>query len=661
MITVIQNGVNLIGINSFWQGSVTGLAILVAHTDRPRRQGASVNDQTKWRKSTCAKVKHVLAAAAAALLTVGAAAQAADKYTVVYIAPSLDISYWQWVAYGAKTEAAKLGMNYIEMTSENSPSTQMNNIRTAVTRGVKAVVIGPVSSTSTPPVLRFLKEHDLPVAFAGIGPAPGQTDYTSSVTANNYETGVAEGKFVCDEAKKLGGNKIGMLSLPQDRENAQKYLRGAKEAFKAEGCELVQILQTHGLTVSEAVEQANDLLTAHPDIKGIYGMYDEAATGAGKALETRGLVGKIAVATADGSPTTIKLLRDGVIQGLFLQEAVGQGIDATEQVYNALTGKKVTKDLPLPEPLVTKDTIDSPEMQAKVKRVYPPFGRRVLSEAAGGWPASAARRPFQGAKSIKTGVENATNAVRLGRRRAGRTDQPVGRVDLRHRDVGRYGLRHPPRPTGPAAGHQEPADVRTGALDGDGCIWIAEAILRAVICIDPDGTEIARIEGDGEERFLFPNDLAFGPDGHLYMTDFGKVASDFISGQNFVQNFMALPWDGRVYEIDPKAGKAVRKIDSGIRFANGIAFDTVNRLYANASFTGEVYRYDVFGAGTPRRELFGNVLQADDRPVFKGTGRHEVRGGRTARSDRLQPTQRYHARPGRRGGGSGDAGRRAAD
>ncbi|WP_246249032.1 ABC transporter permease [Chelativorans alearense] len=30
MITVIQNGVNLIGINSFWQGSVTGIAILIA-------------------------------------------------------------------------------------------------------------------------------------------------------------------------------------------------------------------------------------------------------------------------------------------------------------------------------------------------------------------------------------------------------------------------------------------------------------------------------------------------------------------------------------------------------------------------------------------------------------------------------------------------------
>ncbi len=30
MITVIQNGVNLIGINNFWQGSVTGVAILIA-------------------------------------------------------------------------------------------------------------------------------------------------------------------------------------------------------------------------------------------------------------------------------------------------------------------------------------------------------------------------------------------------------------------------------------------------------------------------------------------------------------------------------------------------------------------------------------------------------------------------------------------------------
>ncbi|APG93132.1 MULTISPECIES: substrate-binding domain-containing protein [Sinorhizobium] len=298
--------------------------------------------------------------------------QAEEKKTVAYLAPSLDISYWQWVGYGVKKKAEELGMDYVEYTSENSPAKQMDNARTAVTKGVDAIVIGPVSSTSTPPLLAYLKSQNIPIAFAGIGPQPGQTDYTSSVTANNYETGKAQGSFVCKLAKDRGGSKVGMLSLPQDRENAQKYLKGAKEAFATDGCELAQMLETRGLTVNEAVTQANDMLTAHPDIKAIYGMYDEAGTGAAKILETRGLTGKVGIAVADGSPTTIGLLKANAIQGIFFQEAVGQGLDGTQQVFNALTDAPVTKDLALVMPLVTADKVDSPEAKAVVARVFPP-------------------------------------------------------------------------------------------------------------------------------------------------------------------------------------------------------------------------------------------------------------------------------------------------
>jgi gluconolactonase len=166
--------------------------------------------------------------------------------------------------------------------------------------------------------------------------------------------------------------------------------------------------------------------------------------------------------------------------------------------------------------------------------------------------------------------------------------------------------------------------LRTGgrpnglAVDGDGLIWIAEAGLRALICIDPDGRELKRLEGEGEDRFLFPNDLCFGPDGHLYMTDSGMAAKDFIDGQNFVDGYMDLDWDGRVHEIDPVAMRILRVIDRKIRFTNGIAFGPDRHLYANASFTGEIYRYDVFGETAPIRHVFGNVLQPDDRPDFKG-------------------------------------------
>ena len=156
------------------------------------------------------------------------------------------------------------------------------------------------------------------------------------------------------------------------------------------------------------------------------------------------------------------------------------------------------------------------------------------------------------------------------------------------------------------------------AVDGDGNLWIAEAGLRAVLCVTPDGREIARLEDDGERRFGFPNDLAFGPDGRLYMTDSGLPLTEFLDGQSFVDDYQNLPWDGRVYEIDPKTASVTRCIDRGIRFTNGIAFDAAGVLYANASFTGDIYRYDIFGGGPSRREVFGHVLQPDDQPGFKG-------------------------------------------
>jgi gluconolactonase len=82
------------------------------------------------------------------------------------------------------------------------------------------------------------------------------------------------------------------------------------------------------------------------------------------------------------------------------------------------------------------------------------------------------------------------------------------------------------------------------AVDGEGLIWIAEAGQRALVCIDPDGKELKRLEGDDKNcRFYFPNDLAFGPNGKHCMTDSGMALSDFLDGQ-FRRGFhgLAMGW-----------------------------------------------------------------------------------------------------------------------
>ena len=77
----------------------------------------------------------------------------------------------------------------------------MSNIRIAMTKDVGAIVVGLVSLTSMPPVLCILKSRGITMAFTGIGPQPGQTDYTSAVTNDNFVTGQKDGSFVCALAK----------------------------------------------------------------------------------------------------------------------------------------------------------------------------------------------------------------------------------------------------------------------------------------------------------------------------------------------------------------------------------------------------------------------------------------------------------------------------
>jgi gluconolactonase len=164
--------------------------------------------------------------------------------------------------------------------------------------------------------------------------------------------------------------------------------------------------------------------------------------------------------------------------------------------------------------------------------------------------------------------------------------------------------------------------ARTGrpnglAVDSDGTIWVAESREPSLIRLDMDGrSEVVLTTCDGEP-FLFPNDLCFGPDGNLYMTDSGLLFEDFAPGGEISKDFMDLEIDGRVYQIDPDTSE-IKKIDSGIRFTNGIAFGPDENLYANETFTGMVYRYRYEdGKIVGGREDFGNVTyeESTDLPI----------------------------------------------
>lgn len=147
------------------------------------------------------------------------------------------------------------------------------------------------------------------------------------------------------------------------------------------------------------------------------------------------------------------------------------------------------------------------------------------------------------------------------------------------------------------------------ARDKDGFIWVAETLVPSLLKMTMEGDyQIFAKEYKGE-GFLYPNDLAFAPNGDIYLTDSGILLETIAPGGEFNPDFRNLDYDGRVYRIDPETGE-VERIDNGIIFTNGIAFGPDGNLYVNESMTGNIFRYEyednkVIG----ERELFGNVIE----------------------------------------------------
>ncbi len=124
-------------------------------------------------------------------------------------------------------------------------------------------------------------------------------------------------------------------------------------------------------------------------------------------------------------------------------------------------------------------------------------------------------------------------------------------------------------------------------------------------------------ECDGEP-FLFLNDLAFGPNGDIFLTDSGILLDEVAPGGELAPNYRDLRYDGRVYRIDPRT-RAVALIDRGLSFTNGVAFGPDGHLYIAETLTGNIYRYACSaGSVTGARELFGNVIEHYDPAELKG-------------------------------------------
>ena len=174
-----------------------------------------------------------------------------------------------------------------------------------------------------------------------------------------------------------------------------------------------------------------------------------------------------------------------------------------------------------------------------------------------------------------------------------------------------------------ADGKKRSTVARTGrpnglALDHEGFIWVAETKQRALLRMSLDGRAEAFATECQGEPFLFLNDLAFGPNGDVFVTDSGIEIEEIAPGGELNPDYRNLKYDGRVFRVDRKT-REVEWIDRGILFTNGIAFGPDGHLYAAETLSGDIFRYKCRdGVVVGKREVFGNAIEQFNPAELKG-------------------------------------------
>lgn len=285
--------------------------------------------------------------------------------TIQMIVMSVNSEYWLNVQAGSEAELEKSGgeLIYTGPSLDGDIQGQIDLMENAISSGVDGIILIPVDSDALVPSVEKAEEAGIPVVVVD---GPVNTDKVTSYIATDNEAG---GKLAMETLIELMGGEgkaVVVNALAGIPSNDGRGI-GAEEAAKEyDGVELLETLR--GGDQAAALQNTENMLTANPDIAGIFSAYDRGAIGASQALINAGLDGTVHQVAFDAAADEIQYLEEGVIDALIVQQPYEMGRLAVEYINKTLAGEEVPQETATDVVVVTKDNMDDPEIH---KVLYP--------------------------------------------------------------------------------------------------------------------------------------------------------------------------------------------------------------------------------------------------------------------------------------------------
>jgi ribose transport system substrate-binding protein len=253
---------------------------------------------------------------------------------------------------------SKMGIEVVAVTdSQFNWEKQVSDLETILSKKPDVIVSIPVNPKSTARAYQHAADSGVKLVFMDntpLGLLPGK-DYVSAVTADNYGNGIEAARIM---AERLGGRgKIGVIYHDADF-FATKQRTEAFEKTINEKYPHLQIVARVGITgPADGEKAASAMLSQHPDLNGLFVVWDDPALGALTAAHKAGR-DNLVITTIDlGKKAAIEIAKDELIKGLGAQMPYHQGVAEAILAGYALLGKQAPSYVAVPALRVTRENV----------------------------------------------------------------------------------------------------------------------------------------------------------------------------------------------------------------------------------------------------------------------------------------------------------------
>ncbi len=301
------------------------------------------------------------------LILLGAASPAlAQEPTIPVIVKDTTSFYWQIVLAGARKAGQDLHVKVPELgaQSEADITGQIGILENAVSERPAAIVISPTQFAALgPPITEAAKQ----VKIIGIDSAADSKAFTSFLTTDNVAGGRAAADALGAAIQKAYGKaegKVALITSLPGVGSLDQRAKGFKDeiAAKYPGLKLAADKVADGQATT-ALNIMTDLITANPDLRGVFASNLIMAQGAGQAIAENNLQGKMMLIGFDNDEKLVQFLRDGVIAALVVQDPYRMGYDGVKTALAASKGQPVAAFVDTGVNVITKANMDTARSQ----------------------------------------------------------------------------------------------------------------------------------------------------------------------------------------------------------------------------------------------------------------------------------------------------------